>query len=76
MWQTGYLTIKSYDSSTRLYCLDYPNREVKVSFLEYLAESITHMPVSQATGYARECAQALDFHNLEKLTTKSTLKNT
>lgn len=53
MWQTGYLTIKSYDPSTRLYYLDYPNEEVKVSFLEYLAEGITNMSMLQATFCAR-----------------------
>ena len=66
MWQTGYLTIKSYDPSTRLYYLDYPNEEVKVSFLEYLAEGITNMSMPQATGCARECAQALYNYNLEE----------
>lgn len=70
MWQTGYLTIKNYDPSTRLYYLDYPNEEVKVSFLEYLSESITNMPIPQATGYARECSLALHNGNLEEFFTK------
>ena len=70
MWQTGYLTIKSYNPSTRLYCLDYPNEEVRVSFLECLAEGITNMPMPQATGCARECALALQHNNLEEFFTK------
>ena len=70
MWQTGYLTIKSYNSSTRLYCLDYPNEEVKVSFLEYLAEGITNMSMPQAAGCARECAAALHGYNLEEFFAK------
>ena len=65
MWQTGYLTIKNYDPSSRLYYLDYPNEEVKVSFLEYLAEGITNMSMPQATGCARDCALALSQNNLE-----------
>lgn len=36
LFQTGYLTIKSYNSDTQLYTLDYPNREVKVSLLDNL----------------------------------------
>jgi hypothetical protein len=36
LFQTGYLTIKSYDSDSQLYTLDYPNREVKVSLLDNL----------------------------------------
>lgn len=35
-YQTGYLTIKGFDSLFREYELDYPNEEVKKSFLEYL----------------------------------------
>ena len=65
LWQTGYLTIKNYDISTHLYYLDYPNEEVKVSFLKYLAESITGMTQPRATGYARACTNALRNGNLE-----------
>lgn len=36
LFQTGYLTIKSYDPDSQLYMLDYPNREVKASLLDNL----------------------------------------
>nr|VFK27420.1 MAG: PD-(D/E)XK nuclease superfamily protein [Candidatus Kentron sp. MB]VFK30631.1 MAG: PD-(D/E)XK nuclease superfamily protein [Candidatus Kentron sp. MB]VFK74300.1 MAG: PD-(D/E)XK nuclease superfamily protein [Candidatus Kentron sp. MB] len=36
--QTGYLTIVGYDPESRLYTLDYPNREVREGFLTHLAE--------------------------------------
>ena len=36
LFQTGYLTIKSYNIVTRNYLLDYPNEETKISFLHYL----------------------------------------
>ncbi len=36
LFQTGYLTIKSYNSESQLYTLDFPNREVKVSLLDNL----------------------------------------
>lgn len=36
LYQTGYLTIKGYDHLTGEYLLDYPNREVKKSFLTFL----------------------------------------
>ncbi len=39
LFQTGYLTIKSYNPDTQLYTLDYPNREVKVSLLDNLLSS-------------------------------------
>ena len=70
MWQTGYLTIKNYDLSTRLYYLDYPNEEVKVSFLKHLAEGITGMPQPLAAGYARACTLALHQGNLEEFFAK------
>lgn len=36
LFQTGYLTIKSYDDTTRNYSLGYPNLEVKDSLLDNL----------------------------------------
>ncbi len=35
-YQTGYLSIKGYNPLLRSYTLDYPNREVKQGFLEFL----------------------------------------
>jgi hypothetical protein len=65
MWQTGYLTIKNYNPETLLYYLDYPNEEVKLSFLKRLAEGVTGMATTEITGYARACAEALYFGNLK-----------
>jgi len=36
LFQTGYLTIKSYDEATRNFTLDYPNEETKEAFLRLL----------------------------------------
>lgn len=36
LYQTGYLTIKGYDSEDDSYTLGYPNREVKMGFLKDL----------------------------------------
>lgn len=38
-FQTGYLTIKGYDSRFRLYTLGFPNKEVTEGFSEYLMNS-------------------------------------
>jgi hypothetical protein len=35
-YQTGYLTIKTYDNEFREYTLDYPNREVEESFMNFI----------------------------------------
>ena len=39
MFQTGYLTIKEYDQEVGIYTLDYPNLEVRQSYLEMLLNS-------------------------------------
>lgn len=39
MFQTGYLTIKGYDSVSELYTLSLPNDEVRKAFLKFLSRS-------------------------------------
>lgn len=58
LYQSGYLTIKSYDSQFNKYILGYPNSEVRQSFLEYLlpyyiaeAESRTEFDIEQFCRY-------------------------
>lgn len=36
LYQSGYLTIKDYDSRFQLYTLKFPNEEVKYAFLQFL----------------------------------------
>ncbi|MDE6379969.1 MAG: ATP-binding protein [Muribaculaceae bacterium] len=45
MFQTGYLTIDSYDKDMRLYALRFPNREVEIGFYEDLLR--VYIPESQ-----------------------------
>ncbi len=45
-YQSGYLTIKSYDATTRSYLLDYPNEEVKEGFLDFLLRQ--YVPAMQS----------------------------
>ncbi|HNF27527.1 MAG TPA: AAA family ATPase [Leptospiraceae bacterium] len=42
LFQTGYLTLKGYDPERLLYTLDYPNFEVKNSFLQYFVRGYTN----------------------------------
>lgn len=37
LYQSGYLTIKSYNPMLRRYTLGYPNKEVKIGMLKSLA---------------------------------------
>ena len=41
LFQAGYITIKSYDSESLEYTLDYPNDEVRYAFLETLIPYVT-----------------------------------
>ncbi len=41
LFQSGYLTIKDYDSEFREYRLGYPNREVKEAFLKFILPEYT-----------------------------------
>ncbi len=44
IYQSGYLTIKSYDSEFRIYTLGFPNKEVEEGFIRFLAPRYTSMP--------------------------------
>jgi len=44
LYQTGYLTIRKFDSETGTYFLDFPNEEVRRSFLEYLVRAFSCNP--------------------------------
>jgi len=41
LFQTGYATIKDYDKESEIYTLSYPNREVRLSFVERLVDYFT-----------------------------------
>ena len=45
LYQSGYLTIKEYDASVRLYTLDFPNEEVEEGFVSFLLPYYT--PISE-----------------------------
>ncbi|MDY4919910.1 MAG: AAA family ATPase [Phascolarctobacterium sp.] len=48
LYQSGYLTIKSYDKRYREYTLDYPNVEVRKGFVALMANSYLKKPESEA----------------------------
>ena len=43
IYQSGYLTIKSYDPEFRIYTLGYPNKEVEEGFIRFLSPLYTAM---------------------------------
>jgi hypothetical protein len=67
MFQTGYLTLVEGDSEADLYTLDYPNREVRLSYLNLLADSYMQDPLSTGRAWANNFLRALEKGELDKL---------
>lgn len=51
LYQSGYLTIKSYDSFFRTYTLGYPNEEVRIGFIESLIPAYLYQPTRESNFY-------------------------
>ncbi len=66
LFQTGYLTIQSYDPAARLYKLYYPNYEVENAFSRYLLNSFVTGEPGLAGGYLWRLAEALRARDWEK----------
>jgi hypothetical protein len=49
LFQTGYLTIKSYDKEWNQYELDFPNQEVSRAFSELLVNEFTELPEAKSS---------------------------
>ncbi|MBF5058589.1 ATP-binding protein [Candidatus Neptunochlamydia vexilliferae] len=60
MFQTGYLTIDTYNPTTNRYHLTFPNKEVKESFLDSLIEHFTTITPTISS----KCQQMLETYQL------------
>ncbi len=67
MFQTGYLTIKNYIEEDDIYELDYPNNEVRQSYLEMLADSYANSQYESVTILATEMRNALRVADMRKV---------
>ncbi len=67
MFQTGYLTIKSHEDG--IYELDYPNLEVRQSYLNILSKSYINDEILSGQSWANELKKALNVGQVEKLET-------
>ena len=71
IYQSGYLTIKDFDSDSQTYKLDFPNEEVRQGFLAIIASDYfktSDSPQSWASRIIRALNSA-DMERLEKLFT-------
>jgi len=67
LYQTGYLTIKSYDSALMAYDLDYPNLEVKTAFSNSLLAEFSEAPAGKQVTLYIHMMEGIKTGNYEKL---------
>lgn len=65
LFQSGYLTIKEYNATDRVYKLYYPNYEVENAFLAWLLGSFSAIEPGQSEGYLVQLVRALRAAELE-----------
>ena len=63
LYQTGYLTIKSYDERMQLYTLGYPNKEVKIGFTRGLLGEYPSK-TGTASGFVAHFYAAMDSQDI------------
>jgi hypothetical protein len=63
--QTGYLTIKCYNDAERIYTLDYPNYEVRLSMTEQIMEYVAHIPDVTIGKLIARFTRALQSDNID-----------
>lgn len=51
LYQSGYITVSDYNPTNGRYKLDFPNQEVRISFLSYLAEAFLHTSDEELKSY-------------------------
>jgi PD-(D/E)XK nuclease superfamily/Predicted AAA-ATPase len=69
LFQTGYMTIQSYDRLRQLYKLYYPNYEVENAFLVYLLHEFSATPHGLSESYLWKMIDALQVNNLPQFFT-------
>lgn len=69
LFQTGYLTIKQYDSVRRRYQLGYPNREVEEAFTTYLLSGLTKIEIGFGISHLYQLVDALIEHQVDRFFT-------
>ena len=67
LFQTGYLTIKSYDHETRNYVLGYANKETIDGLGEHIIKSMAGIARSDASKMAAELLKAFVQFDFDKV---------
>lgn len=67
LFQTGYLTIKGEDPETGLFTLGYPNKEVKVAFMQHLLGAFSGQYAASSATMVVNIKRAFDKENLSEV---------
>ena len=67
IYQSGYLTIKSYDRESNRFMLDFPNEEVRQGFLSFLSSGYLTRTADSMSGWAAHAGRALNRGDLDSL---------
>lgn len=62
-YQTGYLTIKTYDKYSKNYILGYPNKEVEKAFFKYLLPNYSGQNIMETSSFMDQFKEALERGN-------------
>lgn len=66
VYQSGYLTIKDFEKESRLYTLDFPNKEVEEGFLDVLLKKFITVPYDDVGLEINNLRVALRNRNIDK----------
>ena len=67
MFQTGYLTMKSYSEMSDVYVLGYPNKEVKKSYVDVLMAAYSQSDLGYGVVYVDKIRQLLEKGEIDRL---------
>lgn len=70
IYQSGYLTIKGYDSRFKAYTLGFPNEEVEYGFLNFLLPYYTEIPIEKGQFNIMRFVQELEAGDAESFLTR------
>lgn len=66
LYQSGYLTIHGYDERFRKYLLGFPNKEVELGFINFIAPYYTGMKPTKAEFYVENFIEDIETGQPEK----------
>ncbi|NDV57803.1 ATP-binding protein [Bacteroides sp. 519] len=70
IYQSGYLTIKSYDERFQTYTLGFPNEEVKYGLLNFITPFYTPVPSQNTPFYIGKFTQELEENDIDAFLTR------